>query len=71
MFGRKTADDLLYALNDEDEDSEILLLDVLEKEPVPIGERLSFSINLEAVGDKECIDLFRCENVNNLFLLLQ
>ncbi|KXJ09653.1 hypothetical protein AC249_AIPGENE11449 [Exaiptasia diaphana] len=57
---RRTIDDLTLLLamdSDSDSDVEILLLDAIEKVPRPF--KSSFRINLDALDDRECIELFR------------
>ena len=56
---RKYANDmlLLHAVDTEDEDIEILLVDALRK--VPCSVDLGFKIDLESLDEQTCIDLFR------------
>ena len=48
---------LLHAVDTEDEDIEILLVDALRK--VPCNVDLGFKIDLESLDELTCIDLFR------------
>ena len=48
---------LLHAVDTEDEDIEILLVDALRK--VLCSVDLGFKIDLESLDEQTCIDLFR------------